>query len=336
MVVTHEAGLGSESGVLSPTGKVPVMDDYVQARSQLSCVQGGRSCGMERTVRGRKKLVSVVTVTFNSERTLSRTIDAVVAQSYPEIEYIVIDGGSSDGTVGILKRREREIDLWISEKDQGISDAFNKGIALSRGEYIALINSDDWIEPEHISQAVQHLEREMADFVFGDLLICDKNGALKFTLAGDSEYQKRVRYLMPDINHPSVVCRRDVYLRHGLYDKQIRIAMDYDWLLRGYIKGVRGRYVSLLRSHMSDEGISNRNIRGTLAEVRKISVRHGYPSAAAWIRFCGRIVRWRIRLLIERWISRGLAERLRAEVHPGYHGNRYPPQAHGTYGRRLD
>ena len=112
------------------------------------------------------RLASIVTITFNSQKTLNRTIDSVLGQTYPDIEYIVIDGGSTDGTLDILRARDNDIDFWLSEPDAGISDAFNKGISLAHGAYVALVNSDDWLEPTHISTAVDVLLRTTAGFVF--------------------------------------------------------------------------------------------------------------------------------------------------------------------------
>lgn len=299
------------------TGRISVLGDYARDPRALSCSVGGRP-SQQRAAAGKPALVTIVTPAFNSAKTLQRTIDSVAAQTYPNIEYIVVDAGSSDGTVELLRQRESFIDLWLSEPDRGISDGFNKGIALAHGEFISLLNSDDWLEPEHVARAVACLEESGAAFVFGDLVVYDSAGAAKFTLAGDPEYGSRLRHMMPDVNHPSLMCRRDVYERYGLYDRELRIAMDYEWFLRGFTQGIRGRYLPGLTSHMSGSGVSSRNIRGALAEVREVSIRYGYRSQLAWARFTWRVLRLEARRFIERWISRKLAGRLRALVHPGY------------------
>lgn len=297
--------------------QAPTLQEYVREPGALSCPMGGRSSARW-NAEVRRGLATVITVTFNSAKTLQRTVDSVGAQTYPNLEYIVVDGGSTDGTLDLLRQRERDVDLWLSEQDRGISDAFNKGIALARGEFIALLNSDDWIEPQHVARAIAHLERSGADFVFGDLVVYDSAGAAKFTLAGDPDYGRRIRHMMPDINHPSLVCRRSVYERHGLYDRELRLAMDYEWVLRGFTRGVRGEHLPGLTSHMSGAGVSGRNIHGALAEVREVSIRYGYRWELAWARFVGRILRRATRRFIESWISPRAAERLRALVHPGY------------------
>ncbi|MBW4052026.1 MAG: glycosyltransferase [Proteobacteria bacterium] len=295
----------------------PTLDGYVRERSALSCPMGGRSLRRPQPV-SERDLVTIVTVTFNSEKFLLKTIDSIAAQTHRPLEYIVVDGGSRDETLQVLRRREEDIDLWLSEPDRGIGDAFNKGIALARGEFIALVNSDDWLEAGHVSRAVEHLRRSKADFAFGDVIVHDVTGAARYSIMGDPSYFNRVRHAMPDINHPTVVCRRQVYERHGLYDPSLRIAMDYEWLLRGYVHGVRGLYVPDLTSHMLGAGVSNRQGRLALAEVRNVSILYGYPPRGAWVRFIARATRLEVRRFLERWISQTFAAYLRSILHSRY------------------
>ena len=279
---------------------------------------GGRSLGRGAPLES-KGLVTVITVAFNSAETISRTIDSITAQTYPRVEYIVVDGGSVDGTVEVLRSREPDIDLWLSERDRGISDAFNKGIALATGEFISLVNSDDWMDPDHLARAVACLQETGADFAFGNLMVHGAGDAPQYVIDGDPHYARRIRHSMPALSHPSVVCRREVYERHGLFDREFRIAMDYEWLLRGYKSGVRGHYVPEITSHMGGGGVSDLSGHIGLREVRDVSIRHGYSAALAWARFWVRVSRLRARLLMERWtLSRTLAQRLRRLIHPRY------------------
>ncbi len=259
-----------------------------------------------------------MTITFNSEKTIDRTIDSVAAQTHPAVEYLVIDGGSKDGTRDRLRARSDVIDVWISEPDNGISDAFNKGVAAAHGEYIAIVNSDDWLEPTHLANAVEQLRESGADFVYGDLMLHSPDGAPAYALIGDSEYGARVRHAMPQINHPTVVCRRAVYEKYGLFDPQCATAMDYDWLLRGYRIGVRGRYVPGLITHMAMDGVSDRNFARGLAEVRDISIRHGYSPLLARLRYAGRCAKTYTRRLVQSWIPAGAHEWLRRRVNSQY------------------
>ena len=143
--------------------------DY-PADPRPATVHGGRRAGGRATAtNGSLPLVSIVTVVHNRARTLPRAIDSVLAQEYPELEYIVVDGCSTDGTVDVIRRYEHHIDVWISEPDRGISEAFNKGVALARGQIIGLLNSDDWYEAGAVSAAVRALEASGCDIVHGQL-----------------------------------------------------------------------------------------------------------------------------------------------------------------------
>ena len=263
-------------------------------------------------------LVSVITVSLNSARTIARTIDSVAAQRYRPIEYIVIDGKSNDDTATILNAREHQLNLWISEPDRGISDAFNRGIALASGEYIAIVNSDDWIEPNHISDAVCQLRNSGCDFAFGDVEIHDEQGTPLYRIVGDPKYAKRIAHSMPALNHPSIVAHRRLYELHGLYDTSFRVAMDYEWLLRVHRRGARGVYVSSITSHMENTGISNKQILGSLQEVRRAAVLHSYSRFLALLLYHLRAIKLTSRILVEKYVSRSIASTIRSLVNPGY------------------
>ncbi len=137
--------------------------------------------------------VTIITAVRNRAATLARTIESVLAQTYPEVEHVVIDGASSDGTVEVIRRYADRLAHWQSEPDRGISDAFNKGLAAARGDCIGLLNADDWLEPDQIERAVAALERSGADFVFGDLLYHDPAGRPLFRIRGDAALCPRDR-----------------------------------------------------------------------------------------------------------------------------------------------
>jgi glycosyltransferase involved in cell wall biosynthesis len=296
-----------------------LLGEYVRHATDLRCPVGGRSLRHEAPRQPANGLVTVITVAFNSAAAISRTIDSIAAQTHPGIEYIVVDGGSVDGTVELLRQREADIDIWLSERDRGISDAFNKGIALASGQFISLVNSDDWMDPDHLARAVACLQQTGADFAFGNLMVHGDGNAPQYIIDGDPRYALRIRHSMPALSHPSLVCRREMYERCGLYDRELKIAMDYEWLLRTHESGARGRYVPEITSHMGGGGVSDLSGHVGLREVRDISVRHGYSAPLAWARYCGRISRLRARLVMEQWgLSRRVAQRLRRLIHPAY------------------
>lgn len=296
---------------------VPTMADYVQDPAEFRCPNGGRRAyANKRTEVG--GLVTVITAVKNGASTLPKTFESIRCQTYGKLQYVIIDGGSRDGTLDLIRKHEADIDIWISEPDQGISDAFNKGIALAAGEYVALVNADDWLSPDHVQLAVGELERRDIDFTFGNLMFHGADGESLYTVIGDARYARRIRSGMPAINHPSIVCRRSLYQRVGLYDRTFRIAMDYEWLLRAHVQGARGTYLPDVTSHMGADGISQRRILESLKEVERASVRYGYPPTRARMRYWARAAKLTSRLFIEQNLSPSLAGSLRALINPRY------------------
>ncbi len=118
-----------------------------------------------------RPLVSIVTIVLNRRGSLPRTIDSVRAQTYPNIEYIVLDGGSTDGTVDVIKSNLDRIDRWRSARDGGLYEALNEGVRQARGEFVQFVHSDDWLEPRQIEHAVEMATVSHADFVHGDLML---------------------------------------------------------------------------------------------------------------------------------------------------------------------
>ena len=178
--------------------------------------------------------VSIITVSFNSAKTIANTIESVLSQDFPEIEYIIIDGNSSDDTVKIIHQYENRISKWISEKDQGMYDAMNKGIAMATGDVIGILNSDDVYMNHHvISDLMSLLEKQKAQVVFADLILVDHNDDNKVLRYYDSGHfhPEKFRYgWMPA--HPTVFVRRELYQTVGPFSTTYQIAADYEMLIR--------------------------------------------------------------------------------------------------------
>lgn len=175
------------------------------------------------------KLVSIITVCFNSEKTIEQTIRSVLEQTYPWIEYIVVDGKSDDTTLEIVKRYEERFQgrmRWISEKDSGIYEAMNKGIRLANGEVIGMINSDDYYEKDAVEKIVTHMSEEPYQILYG------------FTRTLRNEIMDNIYISSPDflrmrpMSHPACFVTKDVYAKYGMYDEQYKFVADYDFLLR--------------------------------------------------------------------------------------------------------
>ncbi len=143
-------------------------------------------------------LVSIITVALNAAASIERTIDSVQAQSLPSIEHIFVDGASTDGTLEIIRRKARPQDYWISEKDRGISDAFNKGLAMARGRYLLILNADDWLSRDQIERAVAASRDTGADFAFGDLVFYA--GGWSSHLAGGAQLLRARRPVRSDLS----------------------------------------------------------------------------------------------------------------------------------------
>jgi glycosyltransferase involved in cell wall biosynthesis len=218
--------------------------------------------------------VSVVTVCRNASTTIGRTIRSVQAQNSERVEHIIVDGLSDDGTPEVARPLLRPCDCLVSERDAGISDAMNKGVALARGAYVQFVPADDWLSEGQIREAVATLEATNADFVFGDVVFYER-GVARFIYRGDPNYAEIIDCRMPSLNHPTVLARRTCFERIGLFDLRYRCAMDYDWFLRLHRAGQVGVYNPGIVGHMNHDGASNTHYRRTFAEVCDIAVRHG-------------------------------------------------------------
>jgi len=178
--------------------------------------------------------VSIITVSFNSAKTIADTIESVINQDFPEIEYIIVDGNSSDDTVKIIHQYENRISKWISEKDQGMYDAMNKGITMATGEVIGILNSDDVYMNNHvISDLMALLEKQKAQVVFADLILVDQNDdnkVLRYYNSGHFHPDKFRYGWMPA--HPTVFVKRELYQAVGKFSTTYQIAADYEMLIR--------------------------------------------------------------------------------------------------------
>ena len=178
--------------------------------------------------------VSIITVCYNSERTVEDTLQSVINQSYPNIEYIVIDGVSTDNTLAIIDKYKDKISIVISEKDHGIYDAINKGIKLATGEIIANLNSDDfYIDNNVIADVVTTFEKEKTDTLYADLYYVDAVDTNKIVRYWKSKKYTEGLFLKGWIPpHPTFFVKKEVYDKHGLFDLQFKSAADYEIMLR--------------------------------------------------------------------------------------------------------
>jgi len=219
-------------------------------------LEGGlRLRGIHPVVVPGKPLVSIVTVVYNGAATLERTIQSVLAQDHPAIEYIIVDGASKDGTLGIVRRYEDRIAYWVSAKDSGIYDAMNKGIALCTGEWVGMINADDNYAEGAVTTAMRAAEgAHGVNIVHGDIWIHYPNGTQRIKKARLSGFL--LRYWEMVLNHPSFFVRRSYYADH-VFDPALRVSGDHQWTLRAWLEDpAQFRYVPEPLAHFTAGGAS--------------------------------------------------------------------------------
>lgn len=192
--------------------------------------------------------ISIVTVTYNSALTLRDTIESVLAQTYEDIEYIVIDGLSKDKTVDIIREYEPQFAgrmKWVSEKDYGLYDAMNKGIQIATGDVVGILNSDDFFTSNDVIEKVVAGFTEDTDAVYGDIHFVSSDNLYRCVRYYSSKIFKRSLMKMGFIPaHPSFYCRKECFDKLGYYKTDYRIAADFDLLLRFiYVHQIRIKYL---------------------------------------------------------------------------------------------
>lgn len=187
-----------------------------------------------------KSLVTVITVVLNGEKYLEETINSVLNQTHDNVEYIIIDGGSTDGTLDLVRKYEETIDYWVSEKDKGIYDAMNKGITLSQGDYIGLLNAGDLLTSDALARVAQALDAlGQPGYTCGAVELIDQAGnrfGRSAPLAENLRYRRR--FLEMPCPHLGVFVSKSIYVRNGLYDTAFRLSADYDFILRMVAKKI--------------------------------------------------------------------------------------------------
>lgn len=178
--------------------------------------------------------VSIITTCFNRERTIAQAIESVLSQDYPDIEYIIVDGASTDGSLSVIKRYANRIARIISEPDNNMYEAINKGIRAATGDIVGLLHSDDFLlSPHVITKIVDAFAQTNADLVYGNGLFVDPvhtDKVIRNWISGKyRRWKVRLGWLPL---HPTVYIKRDVIRQHGLYDESYKIASDSDFLVR--------------------------------------------------------------------------------------------------------
>ncbi len=220
--------------------------------------------------------ISIITITYNSEKTLKRAIDSVLSQSYPELEYIIVDGGSTDTTVEIIKSYGDKICKWVSEPDNGISNAFNKGIRMATGEIIGIINSDDGLQPEALFKLANAYEQGI-DVYRGKVLLWKEDSDTKIEETPSMHFDFGG---FNNISHQSTFITKKAYEKYGLYDETCRYVMDYDLLMRYEHAGAKFKYVDAVLAFYSLGGLTFTKVtKERVDEITRVMKKNGATSS---------------------------------------------------------
>ncbi|MBN3209690.1 glycosyltransferase [Pectobacterium brasiliense] len=216
--------------------------------------------------------VSIITATYNSAKTISDTLKSLNAQTYPDIEYIIIDGGSKDNTLSLIKSSCSRVSVIISEPDKGIYDALNKGILSATGDIVGFLHSDDFFAyPDAVKDIVDAMRESNADAVYGDLNYIsstDNDVIVRKWISGGFDINKMKLGWMPP--HPTFYMKRACYQRFGSFDLSYRISADYDSLLRYlWIHKVTVKYIPKVIINMRVGGMSNRSLSNMIMKTKE-------------------------------------------------------------------
>jgi glycosyltransferase len=218
--------------------------------------------------------VSLITATYNSEISIKTCLDSIVSQDYSDLEYLFIDGGSSDNTLSIIKkyRQNNPFIKMVSEKDYGIYDALNKGISAASGDIIGFVHSDDFLaSSDIINDIVSMIKTESLDGVYGNLQYVDKINTKKIKRNWKSCHFKtgllKNGWMPP---HPTLFLKREVYQKYGLFDVSYRISADYDFMLRIFKDSeLKLGYLPKVITKMRVGGASNRSIKNIIEKSKE-------------------------------------------------------------------
>jgi glycosyltransferase involved in cell wall biosynthesis len=211
--------------------------------------------------------ISIITVCYNSADTIADTLRSIAQQTYPNIEYIIIDGGSTDGTLDIIKQYEKHVSVLVSEPDKGIYDAMNKGWKRATGDVVAFLNSDDcYMHKNVLSEVAEIMSNPDIDACHGDLIYVDRvdtNKIIRYWQGHEHRAGDCLKGWMPA--HPTFFARRSLFERCGGFDTRYRKQADFELAVRWFeIHKIRSRYVPKIWTRMRTGGASNNSLRNII------------------------------------------------------------------------
>ena len=231
--------------------------------------------------------ISIITATYNSGATLRDTIESVLSQNCTDWQHVIVDGGSKDNTIDIIREYEPLYQgrlKWISERDRGLYDAMNKGIALADGEIIGILNSDDFYSSDDIlSRVIAEMDKSDLDAVYGDIHFVNDDDLHKCVRYYSSKFFKRWMMRMGyQPAHPSFYCRKSAYDKYGYFDLDFKVAADFENMLRLiYLNRINTLYIPMDFVTMRTGGASTSGFqrhRRIISDHHKAFKKHGLAS----------------------------------------------------------
>ena len=221
----------------------------------------------------KQPLISIITVVYNAGGVLGRTVASIKKQGYSRIEYIIVDGGSTDNTMDIVRANQDVIGKWVSEPDKGLYDAMNKGIMMAGGDYLWFINAGDEIFDAEVLSSIFDNNSFLSDVYYGETMIIDRNGRE----IGMRRLRAPEKLTWKNLVNGMVVCHQSFIARKEIapfYDRQYKIAADYAWMLETLRKSGTVTNTRLILSRFLDGGLNKQQIPLALAERFRIMQRH--------------------------------------------------------------
>jgi len=238
--------------------------------------------------------ITIITACLNARRTIEQTLRSVLDQNYPNLEYIIVDGGSTDGTLEIVEKYRDKLALVISEPDRGIYDAFNKGIRHAAGDVIGILNADDFYAPWALERiAGAYAASPESDVFFGKVVVIDAEGK-KWRVYSAGSPECLVDRM--SVSHPAVFAPKRTYETRGFFDEHYRIAGDWDYMLGLYMSGASFCAVNYVLTAFRFSGVSSSLSRRHMSENRRVYLKHIDKNAAIkkiikmYIKYYGRLL----------------------------------------------
>lgn len=224
-------------------------------------------------------MISVITVCFNARHTIEKTFQSLLSQAYENIEYIVVDGGSSDGTLDVIDKYRNVIKKFVSERDGGIYEAMNKGIRMANGEIVGIINADDYYAPNALMQVMQVYQADRnLDVIFGNCSTVNSFG----DIMRDDKPRIDFQHGVVSVLHPSTFVSRRCYLRHGCFDESYRYAGDYEFFCRLAYRCASFSYINTTLAYFRTGGFGSRV--GIIKEKENIAITYKYWGVGSAVR----------------------------------------------------